>query len=334
MKQTLKHILAVYKVKRNRRRLIDFSELEFKQAGKHRPSSNDSLFFAGISKEGFTFVTRMAFRSDHKNENWLAVSIPSKGIWSFENLSLREGEGYKQGNLEYIYIKAREKWQVKYDGKLYQKDAEQDFKLDVTWTAATPLVHLNEVGISDVVLGKQISQQNWNWQLKKKLGVLNLLDYEQAGKMAGTLSLNGKDHKLDFIGIRYHKRGINNWQDRAHHYRIAAVLENGHFLNINLVDYSFLKNQLAAFIYDDEVVHKIDKISSLNELDTNLSVSFTLDVKQEYEEDARQLLIEPLTVFSYHLTKTYHIKLAEAAFTYDGVKGIGIVEIGRKATGK
>jgi len=330
MKQTLKHILAVYKVKRSRRRLIDFSELEFKQAGKHCPSSNDSLFFAGISKEGFTFVSRMAFRSDHKNENWLAVSIPGEGIWSFKNLSLREGAGFKQGNLEYRCTESGEKWQVKYDGKLYQEDAEQDFKLDVTWTAATPMIQVNEFGESDVKLGKQISQQNWNWCLKKKLGVLDLLNYEQAGKMAGTLSLSGKNHKLDFVGIRYHERGINNWQDRAQHYRIAAVLENGHFLNINLVDYSFLKNHLAAFIYDDDSIHKIDQISSLNDLDTNLSGSFTLDLKQENKKEARQLLIEPLTVFNYRVTKSYQIKLAEAAFTYDGVKGIGIVETGHK----
>jgi len=125
MKQTLKHILAVYKVKRSRHRAKSHNNQEVKYINKHFPAYSDDLFFVGISKEGFAFMTRLAFRANNKNENWLALNIPGKGTWSFENLSLPEGEGYKQGGLEYACGEGGERWKIKFDGKLVQDDKER-----------------------------------------------------------------------------------------------------------------------------------------------------------------------------------------------------------------
>jgi hypothetical protein len=332
MKQTLKDILAVYKVKQSRRRNIDYRESEYKFVNKRLPLFSDSIFFAGFSKEGLSIVSRQAFRSDNKHENWLAVNIPGEGIYSFENLSLPEGEGYQQGTLEYVCTEPGEKWKVKYKGKLHQAAKEELVELDVEWSAATPMIFVDELGASDVKLGKQFSRQEWSWKTLKQFEMLRQLNYEQAGKMTGTLRFKGRKYKLDFIGIRKHKRGQNNWRDPERHYWIAGLLENGYYFSINQTDYHFLKNIQSAIIYNIEGVNKIAELSALDKIDLDTSPygPFHINVFENNLKHAKKLLIEPLTTFRYKVNEAYQIAQAETAFTFDGLKGIGILETGQK----
>ena len=64
-------MLSVYMTSRGKKHEFTNEELDVKYANPKIPSFNDSSYFAGISKEGFSFVTWQSFSVDKPNENWM-----------------------------------------------------------------------------------------------------------------------------------------------------------------------------------------------------------------------------------------------------------------------
>ena len=330
MKQFLKDVLAVYMTKRGKKRDFSNEELEVKHVEPKRKSFNDSSYFAGISKEGFSFVTRQSFRVDKPNENWMMVSIPGEGVWGFENRKLPEGKGFKQGKLEYICTEPGEKWKVKYEGSLPQGKKEENIKLNVDWSAAAPIVVFDKIGTTALQVGKQIAREDWNSHYFKKLKELDQVHYEQAGKMTGVIEWKGKKHKLDFVGVRDHSWGVRNWEDWDQHFWLLGLLEDGRFFNFSLISYDFVKNLQAAFIYNHDHYSTIYKIPSFDtlKLKNPMPKKLAFDVQEVKGGPVKKLSLNMLNFFPFHMDEVYYLRQAEAEFEYDGVKGVGIAEMG------
>ena len=79
MKQFLKNFRALRLVKSGKKKVLNVEELESKHQEAAIAHFNDSIYFAGLSDEGISFVTRMSFRNKKLNENWLKVHIPGEG---------------------------------------------------------------------------------------------------------------------------------------------------------------------------------------------------------------------------------------------------------------
>ena len=326
----LKTILAVYMTKRKKKREFTPEELESKHTDLGRKSFNDSSYFAGISKEGFTFVTRMSFRSDKPNENWMKLSIPGEGVWGFENREMPEGKGFKQGPLEYECLVPGEKWRIKYEGKLPQGKKEGTVKIDVEWTGAAPLVVFDKVGTTALQVGKQIAREKWTRKFFEKLRELDQVHYEQAGTMKGTIVWKGKKHELEFVGVRDHSWSTRNWEDWDRHFWMLGLLEDGRFFNFSLISYNFVKNLQAAFIWDKDRYKTIYKIPSFDllEFDSLMPKSFSFKVQEEEGGPQKELTVNMRAFFPFRMDGVYYLRQAEAEFIYDGVKGVGIAEMG------
>jgi hypothetical protein len=331
MRQLFKNILAVYMTKRGKKREFTYEELEVKHVDTSKKAFNDSSYFAGISEEGFAFVTRQAFRVDKPNENWMMLSVPGEGVWGFENRDLPEGEGFKQGELEYLCVKPGEKWKIKFNGMLPRGKKEEAVKLDVNWTAAAPIVIFDKVGTTALQVGKQIAKEEWNKDYFRKLRELDQVHYEQAGKMTGSIEWKGKKHKLNFVGVRDHSWGVRNWEDWDKHFWLLGLLEDGRFFNFSLISYSFVKNLQAAFIYNDKqeytTIYKIPNFEELN-LKPMLPKKLSFKVQETKGGPFKEVNVDMNAIFPFFMDKDYYLRQAEAEFEYDGVKGVGIAEMG------
>lgn len=330
MKQSIKSWLATKMVSRGKSRRFTEEELEVKHVDKSIKSFNDSSYYAGISKEGFTFVTRQAFRVDKPNENWMMVHIPGEGVFGFENNMMEEGEGFKQDSLEYICKKPGNKWHIKYDGILPQNRKQGNLKLDLNWKGSAPLVVFDKVGTTAKQVGQQIAKEKWSSAFFKKLKELDQVHYEQAGKLDGTFEWNGKNHKLDFIGVRDHSWGARNWEDWDRHFWLLGLLEDGRFFNFSLISYKFVKNLQAAFIFDSGDYKTIYKIPNFQEIEMDglMPKSLSFDVQEEENGSLKNMSLEMKQFFPFHMDKDYYLRQAKADFVYDGVKGVGIAEMG------
>ncbi len=83
MKQKIKEYLASRIVRKGKNRKMSLEYLELKHVEPGQRSFNDSSYFGGFSRDGFSIVMRQSFRVDKPNENWLKIHIPGEGVWGF-----------------------------------------------------------------------------------------------------------------------------------------------------------------------------------------------------------------------------------------------------------
>ena len=317
-------------VSRGKSREISIADLELKQVKKEVKSFNDSSYFAGISDNGFSFVTRQSFRVDKPNENWMMIHIPGEGVFGFENKELTEGEGFKQGKLEYICDKPGEEWTIKYEGKLPQNNKSGELVLNLKWKASAPIVIFDKIGTTAKQVGHRIAQEDWNSKYFKKLKELDQVHYEQAGSLIGEFKWKGVNHNIEFTGVRDHSWGVRNWEDWDRHFWLLGLLEDGRFFNFSLISYSFVKNLQAAFIYNFDHYKTIFKIPSFDEIkmETLMPKKLQFDVMEDKNGPLKNMSLEMKQFFPFHMDKDYYLRQAKADFIYDGIKGVGIAEMG------
>jgi hypothetical protein len=334
MKELIKRSIAIYKIKRKKRRDFTESELEKKHVDKSIKYFNDSSYFAGISKEGFSFVTRQSFRVDKPNENWMMIAIPGEGIWGFENKELPEGKGFKQGKLEYICKEPGKQWEIKYQGILPHlipndgKDGE--FNLNLKWEAKAPIVVFDKIGTTALQVGSQIAKEKWTKEFFKKIKELDQVHYEQAGTFTGTFKWKDKNYNLKFTGVRDHSWGVRNWKDWDRHFWLLGMLDDGRFFNFSLINYTFVKNLQAAFIYNYDKYQTIYKLPTFEKLNLQpmLPKELSFEVQEVKNGPIKKVSIKMKDFFPFRMDNDYYLRQATSVFEYDGVKGIGIAEMG------
>ena len=332
MKQFLKNFRALRLVKSGKNKKLTIEELESKQAKPTIAHYTDSIYFAGISEEGITFVTRMSFRNKKLNGNWLKIHIPGEGVWGFENRGMIEGEGFEQGKLKFICEKPGKVWRIIFEGPVFQGKKYYQINIDLKWKSSIALVNFEDNGISSDQLAFQIAKQEWNWWFTKQLKALLRGHYEQAGEIKGTITWKRKKHKVQMKAIRYHSFGRLNWKDFERHFWFTGLLDDGRMFHSGIVDYNVVSDLKSGFLMDGEKVITFVKTPDFKGLSFSKDVStdFSFTVKAGAGEADKMVQVEMQEFFPFLMDEVYSIRQAKAAFTYDGVKGVGIVEMGLK----
>jgi hypothetical protein len=329
MKQLLKDRIAISMISKGKKRQNYLTGMEIKHVDTSRKGFNDSSYFAGLSPDGISFVSRLAFRVDKPNENWLKIFFPGEGVWGFENKNMKDGEGLSQGSLEYICVEPGKKWKIKYDGIVEKGLAEEKLKIDLVWDAVNPIVDFDKIGTTAQQVGKQVAAEKWNSVFFTKLKELKQVHYEQSGIITGTVFWKNKKIDVNLKGIRDHSWGVRNWEDWDRHFWFLGLLDDGRFFNFSQISYSFVKNLKAGFICDKEIQKTIYRIPSFEEINFENLFPKKLNFQIEEEKGATlPLLINLKTFFPFKMDGLYYIRQAAADFEYNGIKGIGIAEMG------
>ncbi len=330
MKSFLKRFIALRMVRSHKSRENAIDELEKRHFNKYHSNYNDSIYFAGLNKDGFSFVSRMAFRNGKHNENWLKISIPGEGVWGFENLELKEGENFKQGELKYCNIEPGELWEIEYQGLVYQGNKHYQIEMKLKWHSITPIADFDNVGTSYEQVAFQLATKKWNPRFFKKIREILKVHYEQAGNIIGTITWKRKKYDVQLRGFRDHSYGNRNWIDWGRNLWLIGMLNDGRFFNISIVDYDFIKNLKAGFLWNRREYHNIAFTPSFGSLKLiePLPGHLSFNIKETENSAAIPINIDMKTFFPFTMDGVYHIRQAEASVEWGGIKGIGIAEMG------
>ncbi len=317
-------------IRRRKGREIPVEELERKHVRPDIPGYNDSSYFAGLSREGITLVTRQAFRPGRHNENWLKVHIPGEGVWGFENQPLEAGEGFVQGNLKYLCREPGKRWDIQYEGPVFQEDKTENIIVDLQWRVTSPILNFDKAGSDPGQVAEQIAKKPWSRTFFKRLHEIHLVHYEQGGELTGTVTWRRKTHDVRLRGVRDHSFGRREWETWRRHIWFLGILDDGRFFNISLIDYDFVNDLRAGFIFDGEKYVTFSKTPSFAELDLKSPLPHELKFNITVEKGT-----PPVTVgvsmkqfFPFTMDGVYHIREAKAEFVYGDTRGIGIAEMG------
>ena len=332
MKQFLKNFRALRLVKSSRSKAVSIEEMESKHLQTSISHFSDSIYFSGITEEGMTFVTRMSFRNKKLNENWLKIHIPGEGVWGFENRGMIEGEGFEQGKLKYVCEKPGKVWRIIFEGPVFQGKKYYQITFDLKWKSNLPLVNFEDNGVSSDQLAFQIAKQEWDWWFTKQLKALSRGHYEQAGEIKGVITWKRKKHKVQMKAVRYHSFGRLNWKDWERHLWFSGLLEDGRMFHTGIVDYHLINDLKSGFVSDKKTVITFVKTPAFHQLDfdSDSLPEFSFKVKEKEGEAEKMVKVEMLEFFPFVMDEKYSIRQAKAVFEYDGVKGVGIVEMGLK----
>ncbi len=330
MKNFLKKFIALRMTRSHKKSENPIIFLEQKHFDAANGDFNDSIYFAGVSKNDFSFVTRMAFRSGKNNENWFKIFIPGEGVWGFENIDLKEGEGFEQDNLKYICNEPGDLWKLYYHGPVFQGKKHFQIKIDLNWHSVVPIADFNVVGTSYEQVAFQIAKEKWNLDFFKKLKEIYKIHYEQAGNITGTVTWKRKKYDVQLTGLRSHSFGKRNWNDWGRHVWLTGILDDGKYFNISIIDYDFVKNLKAGFLWNRKEYVNFAKTPSFGDLKMleplPKTLSFPLKVKQG--EKSIIVNVDMNLFFPFTMDGVYHIRQAKAEFDFGGQKGIGIAEMG------
>lgn len=330
MKQSIKNILATAAIARGKRRRTPVEELELRHRNDNVTGFNDSSYFAGISPDGFSFVTRQSFRTGKPNENWLKVDVPGDGVWGFENREMEEGPGFKQGALEWKCVVPGKVWQIAFKGMLQQEGNKEDITLDLKWEEVSPIVDFDKMGTNPGQVAGQVAKEKWSRDYFQRLGELRQVHYEQAGRITGIITWKGVSRQVNLTGVRDHSYGARQWEDWDRHLWYLGVLEDGRFFNFSMVRYIFVKDLQAGFLVDNSIRQTIDSIPLFDNMhwDVLMPKEVVFPVI-EHKDGIEKLLQTNMKVFfPFVMDDVYYIRQAKAEFDYNGVRGMGIAEMG------
>ncbi len=330
MKNFLKRFIALRMTRSRKKNQNPVTYLEKKHVDVNQNNFIDSIYFAGVNKNGFSFVARLAFCNGKSNENWLKIFIPGEGVWGFENLDLPEGEGFEQGDLKFICDEPGELWKIYYHGPVYQGKKHYQLKMELNWHSVVPIADFDNIGTSYEQLAFQIAKEKWNFNFFNKLKEIHKIHYEQAGNITGTITWKRKKHDVQLKGFRTHSLGKRNWNDWGRHIWLTGILDDGQYFNISIIDYDFVKNLKAGFLWNRKEYVDFAKTPSFGELKMlePLPKTLSFPVKIKSGDKSITVNVDMKAFFPFTMDDIYYIRQAKAEFDFGGKKGSGIAEMG------
>lgn len=327
--QSLKRLLAAAMIRRSlKERGLPLNELESRHSDPANYLFNDSSYFLGRGEDGSCLLVRMAFRTSREPECWLTVSLAGTGTYSVEGLPGKPGEEFSLGELKFICKQPGKQWSIRFSGNLKQEGKDHKVSLELEFEGTKPIVNFKHISLP-ADIAPVIAKKKWTRSFLGSLKEIKKMHLEQAGRITGTVTIDGKIHEVDWRSVRDHSWGTRAWETWERHIWLSGVLDNGEAFNLSMITYTFLGQLSAGYITRDE---QIDYLSALPAMDCFASNPLIPQKSSLvfHSRDGRQhtLEIEIPRFFGFAMDGVYYIHEGLGNFTLDGIPGIGVAEFG------
>lgn len=326
----IKQWLAKVMIRQANSQVFPIEELEQRHIENGTPDFNNSIYFAGVNPNGISLVTRMGFRTDKADENWLKICIPGEGTIGFENKQYKDAGQFKQGPLIYNCLKPGTEWQIIYHGYI-NEEVDEELSVNLRWKSDPYILNFGIEGTHEQRTIDQIVAKTWNKDFFSKIRGLGKVHYEQAGRITGTITYKGKTHQIDVPGIRDHNYGSRNYDDWNRHLWLIGILEDGRLFSISSVDYKFIEDLKAGFIGDcNQRRTTLWESPDLNEAigEPALPKKLNFHIIEKKGGPKIPCSVKMNKCFDFTMDENYLLRQSIARFQIGDLKGTGIAELG------
>ena len=327
----LKKIFARQMVKRTKCRRFSIHYLEEKHVDQSQPYPNDSSYFYGGDKNGNAFITRMAFRSPKRaNEYWFDFFIKDYGFFGLTSSPGEEGPGFQQGLLRWEPIETGKIWRITFEGTVNDKQDKAHYcKVNMVFTGDHPVYDFAKSS-DHRAIADAIAAEKWTRAFFHHMKDTHQVHYEQTGTFKGTIVLDEKTFALQMMASRDHSFGSRNWHTWDRHYWITGVSDAGVHWTVTTIKWQFLGRLTAGFITLAD--GSTDAIVDCTDLDT-VSREKLLPEHGVIEIKTRNGKTHIMEFwrngeFQYLHDEKYRMHEGIGTYKFDGVDGIGMVEFG------
>ena len=303
-------------------------EIEEKHKDPTQALFNDSSYFNGISDDGAYFLARQSFRTSRGNEYWLEVFFPELGLLRLTEHPGDEGTGFELGKLKFEPVQLGKEWNVSFDGEMDLNGTSKQVKIDLVFTAETPIVDFQNALIVDAT-AKAIAQAKWSKSFFEKLKDSKKQHFEQGGRLTGSIQIDGKSRQVDFSSMRDHSWGIRKWGGWKRHVWMCGMMENKQCFNVSMVQYDYMGQLSAGFISNGTEIHYLREFPALEDFASNPIFPETLDLKFTFSDGKEyHLITERKDFVPYNMDDEYRINEGISFGTVNGVPIKLVTEFG------
>ncbi|MGI5849572.1 MAG: DUF7064 domain-containing protein [Christensenellales bacterium] len=289
-------------------------------------NQNNSHYFSGHDLSGNSLLFRYAKRGKNKTEIWFAYKDADGNAFVNENQLCIEDD-MSAG------VKCKEPGRAltfHYDGDLRELSSGKLRKARFTGTFSST-GDIFEFGhhLDSRILAKAIAQQKWSKAFFRELRENDQVHYEQPGVIKGMLSIGQSSIDLSLPAMRDHSFGKRDWGYMNRHFWLMALLEDGSYLNANMVSYPILRELQTGYFVSDKGTACIDTAKVLGDIVPNaVPESFTYRVRLLNGDSLNiQCSREMQFIFPFSQGR-YTIYEGIGTFDLNGVKGRGVLEFG------
>ncbi|MDL2326798.1 hypothetical protein LJC67_06950, partial [Bacteroidales bacterium OttesenSCG-928-A14] len=287
---------------------------------------NNSYYFSVHDQEGRSVLFRMAHRAD-RVEMWFVYH--DKNARTFYN---REQLSKGSPSAEVTCLEVGKSWHFKFSGPMVQngdEESEHYAEFEGIFTASAPIFEFSRHSAVAPV-ARALAKEKWNGDFKSSVTENHQTHYEQAGKVKGTLRLDGETVEIDARAMRDHSFGKREWNYMDRHIWLTALLETGAIMNVNMVRYPALYELQSGYYEHNGKYICIDSATPMNDLTMCVGVPDMLSCAIKLVDDREYIMRcekETEVVFPFD-DGDYTIYEGIGSFSLNGVKGRGIIEIG------
>jgi hypothetical protein len=289
--------------------------------------ANDSTYFGALGPKGSSLVCRQAFRFGKPAELWLSarfgggdeLRVPSEAVPASER-------GFELGGL--VFTRRRSgSWGIAYDGPLVQAGKQRSAKVDLEFKGTSRVIDFRDAK-DDWGVALAVAKEPWSRTFFEKVGELKQNHIEQAGRITGSVVIDGERHDLDWPAVRDHSNGRRRWETSTRHGWLCGVLDDGRALCVARAKYDFISEMLAGYVTEGGRVDAIVESEHLSTVAprpgmrehacrfrTRSGREYTLTTKFEHRH-------------CFDMDDVYRIDEGMADFDLDGAHGRGVDEFG------
>lgn len=324
--QRLKQTLIYPMLARSTAQRVPLAVMEARSSST-ATDANDSSYFCALGPDGSSVVLRAAFRHQKSPELWVALRFDGGAELRAPEGPLVEGPDFQLGGLRLECVEVGRRWRLTYDGPLTQAGRVVNARFALDFHGAGPVIDFRDAK-SDWAIAGLIGQQRWNRPFFEALAELKQTHIEQAGRVRGSVTIDGVSREVDWPGVRDHSYGKRKWSGMTRHGWFCAVLDDGRSLCVSRVKYAFMGEMAAGYVVRGDDVDAVVDSQPLEQVAASPGA-------REHEWWLKTRSGQRLTLRSrfththcFDLDGVYGIREGMAQMTLDGAPGRGIAELG------
>ncbi|XP_024937100.1 uncharacterized protein LOC107264026 isoform X2 [Cephus cinctus] len=203
----------------------------------------DAVFFMATTKDGFYLVGGAERRHSGVVNGLFYVAVPGVGLLCSSKIpdtvlhGARENEFGAEG-IRFIPIEPMKHWRVEFEGDMWHHDDPNKTSKVVVrgdWKSNLPYFDFDtDSNISTMC--SAIARESWSREYFEFLKNAHQSHYEQMGTLKATVTLDGKEYRLDCQAFRDHSYGFKRDWKLMHRYIFHMLfLEDGTTASIGVI---------------------------------------------------------------------------------------------------
>ena len=341
MSYAIKTLLMKSIIKKKQKTPFDYAAAEaYTLPADADDTVNNSYYFSAHGLDGSSLYCRLGIRASYRE------------VWFFYR---KDGRAYTHKTLVHredcplTVEKTTDGWRFDYRGRLTDDGGEE---VDACFSGAfssssAPVDFFSHM--PPIRTAKAMAGEKWSREYFSEVQKNNQVHYEQTGRLTGTLTLAGREERIDLPCVRDHSFGTRCWGYMNNHLWLMAVNEASQ-LNFSMVSYPAMSilevgnykgedgrmRYLLSAEYDRAAVaagRVPDTLFLTLHLSDGSTLSVTADCRYVTEylfEDGAYRLLEGIADFK--IDGVPHRGILELGFNRDGERIFNGKEIGKLRT--